>query len=48
MADGVTAPILNPESVSLYDEQYEVGPYAADTCQKMRLGLVMLQTHARR
>jgi len=36
MADGVTPPILNPESVSLYDGLYDVGLcHAADTCQKM-------------
>jgi hypothetical protein len=29
MADGVTAPILNPESVSWYDGLYEVGCHHA-------------------
>jgi hypothetical protein len=35
MVDGVTPPILNPESVLWYDGLYEVGRcHAADTCQK--------------
>jgi hypothetical protein len=35
MADGVTPPVLNPESVSWYDQLYEVRHcHAADTHQK--------------
>jgi hypothetical protein len=36
MADGVTPPIVNPESASRYDGQYEVESCdAADAHQKM-------------
>jgi hypothetical protein len=37
MTDGVTPPIVNPESASRYDGQYEVEScVAADTHQKTR------------
>jgi hypothetical protein len=37
LADGVTTQIVNPESASRYDEQYEVESFdAADTHQKTR------------
>jgi hypothetical protein len=38
MADGVTPPILNPETLSRFDGLYEVGRcHAADTRQKTNI-----------